>query len=150
MVTDWRSGARASIAGRKPSGGWSAAVSCWPSKGDRRWPAPQPSPSRTTKTSGSLRPSKGGPVTDDDGPLSFREFMAGVGAMAMGTTTYEWILDQEPADDTLAGWTWPPKVPCWVFTHRELPGVPGAQVEFTSAGIARNGDFVAAKFSVAP
>jgi hypothetical protein len=22
--------------------------------------------------------------------------------MAMGTTTYEWILDQEPADDTLA------------------------------------------------
>src|SRR5215207_9945690 len=64
MVTDWRSGARASIAGRKPSGGWSAAVSCWPSKGDRRWPAPQPSPSRTTKTSGSLRPSKGGPVTD--------------------------------------------------------------------------------------
>src|SRR5215207_2087280 len=66
MVTDWRSGARASIAGRKPSGGWSAAVSCWPSKGDRRWPAPQPSPSRTTKTSGSLRPSKGGPVTYDD------------------------------------------------------------------------------------
>src|SRR5215204_3105816 len=64
MVTDWRSGARASIAGRKPSGGWSAAVSCWPSKGDRRWPALQPSPSRTTKTSGSLRPSKGGPVTD--------------------------------------------------------------------------------------
>src|SRR5215218_3002539 len=64
MVTDWRSGARASIAGQKPSGGWSAAVSCWPSKGDRRWPAPQPSPSRTTKTSGSLRPSKGGPVTD--------------------------------------------------------------------------------------
>jgi hypothetical protein len=70
--------------------------------------------------------------------------------MAMGTTTYEWILDQEPADDTLAGWKWPPKVPCWVFTHWELPGVPGAQVEFTSAGIARNGDFVAAKFSVAP
>jgi hypothetical protein len=24
------------------SGGWSAAVSCWPSKGDRRWPTPQP------------------------------------------------------------------------------------------------------------
>jgi hypothetical protein len=64
VVTDWRSGARASIAGRKPSGGQSAAVSCWPSKGDRRWPAPQPSPSRTTKTSDSLRPSKGGPVTD--------------------------------------------------------------------------------------
>jgi dihydrofolate reductase len=83
--------------------------------------------------------------TDADGPLSFREFMAGVGAMAMGTTTYEWILDQEPPDDTLEGWTWPPKVPCWVFTHRELPGVPGAKIEFTSADIATvHKDMVAA------
>ncbi len=50
-------------------------------------------------------------TTDEDGPLSFRDFMAGVGAMAMGTTTYEWILDQEPPDDTLEGWTWPPRCP---------------------------------------
>jgi hypothetical protein len=64
VVTDWRSERVPLLPVCRPSGGWSAAVSCWPSKGDRRWPSPQPSPSRTTKTSGRLRPSKGGPVTD--------------------------------------------------------------------------------------
>jgi Transposase len=64
VVTDWRSERVPLLPVGSPRGGWNAAVSCWPSKGDRRWPAPQPSPSRTTKTSGSLRPSKGGPVTD--------------------------------------------------------------------------------------
>ena len=74
--------------------------------------------------------------SDDDGPLNFGEFMGDVGAMAMGSTTYEWILDHEPTDNAPTGWTWPPEIPCWVFTHRRLPRVPGAQVEFTSADIA--------------
>jgi dihydrofolate reductase len=26
-------------------------------------------------------------------------------------------------------------VPCWVFTHRELPPVPGADITFTSADV---------------
>ena len=30
---------------------------------------------------------------DEDGPLNYEEFRAGLGAMAMGCTTYEWILD---------------------------------------------------------
>jgi dihydrofolate reductase len=30
-----------------------------------------------------------------DGPLNYGEFIADVGAMAMGSTTYEWILDHE-------------------------------------------------------
>src|SRR2546422_558773 len=29
------------------------------------------------------------------GPLNYDELIAGVGAMAMGSTTYEWILDHE-------------------------------------------------------
>ncbi len=60
---------------------------------------------------------------EDDGPLSYREFMAGVGAMAMGSTTYEWILDHEFADTAPAVWKWPYDIPCWVFTHRQLPVV---------------------------
>ena len=78
--------------------------------------------------------------SDEDGQLSLREFTAGVGAMAMGSTTYEWILDHEAADggtpdDASAGWTWPPKVPCWVLTHRRLPVVPGAPIRFTSGDV---------------
>jgi dihydrofolate reductase len=73
---------------------------------------------------------------EDDGPLNYGEFIAGVGAMAMGSTTYEWILDHEFAHKDPAEWKWPYDIRCWVFTHRQLPAVPGAGIEFTSAEIA--------------
>ena len=63
-------------------------------------------------------------------------FIAGVGAIAMGSTTYEWILDHEFAGKDRAEWKWPYDIPGWVFTHRELPVVPEAQVEFTSGDVA--------------
>jgi len=70
-----------------------------------------------------------------DGPLNYDQFIAGVGALAMGSTTYEWILDHEFAEKEPAEWKWPYDIPCWVFTHRELPVVPDARIEFTSADI---------------
>jgi dihydrofolate reductase len=73
---------------------------------------------------------------DDDGPLNYGEFIAGVGALAMGSTTYEWILDHEFKDEDPAEWKWPYDIPSWVFTHRQLTVVPGANVEFTSEDIA--------------
>ena len=73
---------------------------------------------------------------DPDGALNYGEFIAATGAMAMGSTTYEWILDHEFADKDPAEWKWPYEIPCWVFTHRQLPVVPGAPVEFTGADVA--------------
>ncbi len=73
---------------------------------------------------------------DEAGPLNYGDFIARVGALAMGSTTYEWILDHEFADKDPADWTWPYDVPCWVFTHRNLPVVPDAPIEFTSADVA--------------
>ena len=73
---------------------------------------------------------------EPDGPLNYDEFIAEVGALAMGSTTYEWILDHEFAGKDPSDWKWPYDIPCWVFTHRQLPVVPGAQIEFTSADIA--------------
>jgi dihydrofolate reductase len=72
---------------------------------------------------------------EDDGPLNYADFIADVGAMAMGSTTYEWILDHEFAGKHRAEWKWPYDIPCWVFTHRQLPVVPGARIEFTSGDI---------------
>ena len=72
----------------------------------------------------------------DDGPLNYGEFIAEVGAIAMGSTTYEWILDHEFRGKDPAEWKWPYDVPCWVFTHRELQVVPSARIEFTSADAA--------------
>jgi dihydrofolate reductase len=63
---------------------------------------------------------------DRAGPLNYDAFYAGVGALAMGSTTYEWILDNS---------AWPYDVPAWVFTHRELRTVPGADVTFTRGDV---------------
>ena len=73
---------------------------------------------------------------DRGGLLNYGDFIADVGALAMGSTTYEWILDHEFADKDPAEWKWPYDLPCWVFTHRQLPVVPDARVEFTSADVA--------------
>jgi dihydrofolate reductase len=73
---------------------------------------------------------------EDDGALSYEKFIADVGAMAMGSTTYEWILGHEFADKDPSEWKWPYDIPCWVFTHRQLRGVPGSGVEFTSDDVA--------------
>ena len=73
---------------------------------------------------------------EDDGALSYGKFIADVGAMAMGSTTYEWILDHEFADNDRAEWKWPYDIPCWVFTHRQLPVVPDSGVEFTRGDVA--------------
>jgi dihydrofolate reductase len=73
---------------------------------------------------------------DEDGPMNYGRFIAGVGALAMGSTTYEWILDHEFAGKPAAEWRWPYEIPCWVFTHRQLQVVPGAPVEFTSAAVS--------------
>jgi dihydrofolate reductase len=73
---------------------------------------------------------------EEDGPLNYGEFIADVGALAMGSTTYEWILDHEFAGKDPAEGKWPYEVPCWVFTHRELPVVPDARITFTSGDVA--------------
>ena len=73
---------------------------------------------------------------DEDGQLNYGAFIAQVGALAMGSTTYEWVLDHEFAGKDPSEWRWPYDLPCWVFTHRELQVVPGARVAFTSADVA--------------
>ena len=72
---------------------------------------------------------------DRSGPLNYGAFIAEVGALAMGSTTYEWVLEHEFADKEPAEWKWPYELPGWVFTHRELTVVPNAQVVFTSDGV---------------
>jgi dihydrofolate reductase len=59
----------------------------------------------------------------DDG--RFGAFLADVGAFAMGATTYEWMREHE---EFVAWERWYGDTPCWVFTHRDLPRIPGANV----------------------
>jgi dihydrofolate reductase len=74
---------------------------------------------------------------DQDGPMGYGPFIAGIGAIAMGATTYRWVRAH---DD---GWGY--DQPCWVFTHS--PGQPpdGADVRFTAADVgAVHAELVAA------
>jgi dihydrofolate reductase len=57
-----------------------------------------------------------------------------VGALAMGSSTYEWVLDHEGIVEDPA--KWPYDLPCWVFSGRELHVVPGAQIELVSGDVA--------------
>jgi len=60
---------------------------------------------------------------DNDGPLNYDAFIKDIGSIAMGRTTYEWVLNHEKG-------TWPYDIPAWVFTHHELPTVEG-DIRFT-------------------
>ena len=67
---------------------------------------------------------------DDDGPMGYPAFISGIGALLMGSTTYEWVRTH---DDGAGGW--PYEQPCWVFTHRDLPRIEGADVSFASGDV---------------
>ena len=63
---------------------------------------------------------------DPTGPMGYEAFIDGIGALAMGASTYRWVLDHHE---------WPYSLPTWVFTHREFPPPP-AGVRFTSDDVA--------------
>lgn len=66
----------------------------------------------------------------------FSSFFAGVGAMAMGARTYEWAVEHEHLLEDPGKWRqWYGSVPCWVFTHRRLPAVPGAGLVFAGGDV---------------
>jgi dihydrofolate reductase len=56
--------------------------------------------------------------------------------MAMGATTYEWVLEHDHLLDEPDKWRgYYGDTPCWVFTHRELPPIPGAKVHFVQGDV---------------
>ncbi len=61
----------------------------------------------------------------------FDAFMSGVGAVVMGSKTYEFVLDE--GEDA-----WPySKLPTWVVTSRELPAIGGADIRFASGDVGQ-------------
>jgi dihydrofolate reductase len=66
---------------------------------------------------------------------SYPSFIAGVGALAMGSTTYEWMLRNTDKVVAEVGTTWPYTQPTWVFSSRKLPGIEGADVRFVSGDV---------------
>lgn len=68
-------------------------------------------------------------VNDD-----YSRFMDQIGALAMGSTTYEWIIEHENLLEHPEKWSY--ETPAWVFSTRELPAVEGADIHFVQGDVA--------------
>lgn len=66
---------------------------------------------------------------------SYPEFIAQIGALAMGASTYEWMQRNSAEVIKEVGSPWPYTQPTWVFTHRELPAIEGADIRFVQGDV---------------
>ena len=80
-------------------------------------------------------------ASGDSSNSSYPEFIADVGALAMGSSTYEWLVRNEEKVAAEAGSPWPYTQPAWIFSSRSLPVIDGADIRFVNgdvrAGCAR-------------
>lgn len=67
---------------------------------------------------------------DWEAPMAETAFFTGMGALVMGASTYEWLLQSQEA--------WAYTQPTWVFTHRDLPLPEGADVRFVQGNPAES------------
>ena len=76
----------------------------------------------------------------------FARFIADVGAIAMGSTTFEWIVAHERLLEHPEKWgQFYGDIPTWVFSHRELPAIEGAGLRFVHGDVVTvHGDMVEA------
>jgi dihydrofolate reductase len=73
---------------------------------------------------------------EEHGEHRWEAFIGNVGAMAMGATTYEWAVQHENLLQDPKKWhEFYDDIPCWVFTHRELPPIPGAALFFVQGHV---------------
>ncbi|HVK30355.1 MAG TPA: dihydrofolate reductase family protein [Nocardioides sp.] len=71
------------------------------------------------------------PQDEGGGPQSYDDFIQRIGALVMGSTTYEWVL----AHLERTGEEWFYSQPSWVMTSRDLPVLEGADVRFASGPV---------------
>lgn len=66
---------------------------------------------------------------------SYPKFIKDVGAIVMGSTTYDWLLEHEINKDKVQPKPWPYEQPAWVFSTRTLFAVPNADIRFVKGDV---------------
>lgn len=66
---------------------------------------------------------------DVDGPFGYEAFMKTVGALVMGSATYEWVVKNQPGE-------WMYEQPSWVLTHRPHIIIQGHPVQAFDGDVA--------------
>lgn len=72
-----------------------------------------------------------GDIADTSYPAFFQQ----VGALAMGSATYEWMLRHIISPQATMPGPWPYHQPTWVFTTRQLPTIPGIDIRFVRGDV---------------
>lgn len=76
------------------------------------------------------------------------EWFPQVGGLVMGATSYEWMIDHDQMVENPDKWRqYYGDRPGWVFTHRELPEIPGVSITFVSGDVRPIYEQVAANLS---
>lgn len=71
----------------------------------------------------------------DIAATSYPTFIRDVGAIVMGSTTYEWMLRHVVGPEAKRPQPWPYEQAVWVFSSRTLPPVPGANIRFVRGDV---------------
>jgi dihydrofolate reductase len=71
----------------------------------------------------------------DIGATGYPAFIAEVGALAMGSSTYLWMLRNFSESGKDIASQWPYTQPTWIFSSRELPPVDGIDLRFVRGDV---------------
>ena len=71
----------------------------------------------------------------DINDTGYPDFIKEVGALAMGSSTYEWMIRHVIRPGTASGAPWPYSQPTWVFSTRSLQSVAGAHLHFVRGDV---------------
>ncbi len=71
----------------------------------------------------------------DVNDTGYPAFIAEVGALAMGASTYLWMVRHAERVARDMGSSWPYTQPTWVFSHRSLPPIAGADIRFVAGDV---------------
>lgn len=71
----------------------------------------------------------------DPEETTYPTFFRDVGALVMGSSTYEWLLRNVIKLDSPEPQPWPYELPVWVFTTRNLRVVPNADIRFVRGDV---------------
>ena len=72
---------------------------------------------------------------DPSGEQGYDTFFDEVGALVMGSTTYEWMLEHHVRAGTPEAKPWPYTQPTWILSSRKLPPVEGANLHFAQGDV---------------
>jgi dihydrofolate reductase len=66
---------------------------------------------------------------------SYPAFIKDVGALAMGSATYEWMLKHVVGPEAKERQPWPYTQPTWVFSSRTRVALPGVDIRFARGDV---------------